>query len=88
MAALVKEQMSEAMQMDMKVKILPLPKFSPQYNSDEPAPHTEIVVYEASDAMQLQKSITISECVHCLTFFNFVLLRIEMSQNVKSYNSV
>ena len=46
MAALVKEQMSETMNTDMKSVIRSLPKYSPNYIPGAPAPHTEILLYE------------------------------------------
>ncbi len=46
MAALVKEQMNEMMDSDMRSVIRSLPKYSPDYRSGGGGPHTEILLYE------------------------------------------
>ena len=49
MAALVKEQMSDSMNTQMKAVIRPLPKYSPNHAIGASVPHTEILLYEAND---------------------------------------
>ena len=46
MAALVKEQMSGVMNVNMKSFIRPLPRFTAGFKPGAPGPHTEIVLYE------------------------------------------
>ncbi|ELU10423.1 hypothetical protein CAPTEDRAFT_209667 [Capitella teleta] len=48
MAALVREQISQVMDMDMTTIIRPLPRYSPSHKPGSSAPHTEIVLLENS----------------------------------------
>ena len=60
--------MSQLMHTQMKTLIRPLPKYSPSLIPGQPAPHTEIVLYEDVDAEKSEEHMVFSQWVQTHVF--------------------